>query len=57
MNPSLKELILNSGFKIKALAERVDVKPNYLAMCVRGERNLAEDKQKKLKEFLDAIPA
>jgi hypothetical protein len=26
-------------------------------MCLRGERNLAEDKCKKLKDFLEAIPA
>lgn len=57
MNPSLREKVTASGFKIKALADRIGVKPNYLAMCVRGERNLSDTKAKILKDFLEAIPA
>lgn len=57
MNESLIKKARESGFKVNFLAERIGVKPNYLAMCLRGERNLAEDKCKKLKDFLEAIPA
>jgi hypothetical protein len=57
MNKSLKDLARLSGFKVNFLATKVGVKPNYLAMCLRGERNLSEDKCKKLKDFLEAIPA
>lgn len=57
MNKSLITKARESGFKVNKLAERIGVTPNYLAMCLRGERLLAEDKCKKLKEFLDAIPA
>lgn len=57
MNNSLKELIKNSGFKINFLATKIDVSANYLAMCIRGERNLSEDKCQELKKFLQAIPA
>lgn len=57
MNESLKNLVKSSGFKINFLAEKIGTSANYLAMCVRGERNLSEDKCKKLKEFLQAIPA
>jgi hypothetical protein len=57
MNKSLRDLARASGFKVNFLAIKIGVKPNYLAMCLRGERNLAEDKCKKLKDFLEAIPA
>ena len=57
MNQSLKDLIKGSGFKINFLASKIDVSANYLAMCIRGERNLAEEKCNQLKTFLTAIPA
>jgi hypothetical protein len=57
MNKSLIDSARASGFKVNFLATKIGVKPNYLAMCLRGERNLAEDRCKKLKDFLEAIPA
>lgn len=57
MNESLKTSIKSSGFKINFLAEKIGVSANYLAMCIRGERNLSEDKCTILKNFLQAIPA
>lgn len=57
MNESLKIKARNSGFKVKALAERIGVTPNYLAMCLRGERILSEDKCMALKKFLEKIPS
>lgn len=57
MNNSLIIKARESGFKVNFLATKIGVKPNYLAMCLRGERNLSEDKCKKLKNFLEAIPA
>lgn len=57
MNESLKIKAKNSGFKVKALAERIGVTPNYLSMCLRGERILAENKCIELKKFLEKIPS
>lgn len=57
MNESLKKKVRDSGFKVKTLAERIGVSPNYLSMCLNGLRLLSEDKIKKLKDFLDKIPA
>jgi plasmid maintenance system antidote protein VapI len=57
MNESLKIKIRESGFKINFLASKISVQPNYLSMCLNGERMLSEDKVKILKDFLYAIPA
>lgn len=56
MNESLKIKARKSGFKVYFLADKIGVTRNYLAMCLRGERNLSDDKVKKLKDFLELIP-
>lgn len=56
MNESLKVKARKSGFKVYFLAQKIGVEKNYLSMCLRGERNLSDDKVYKLKKFLDSIP-
>jgi len=52
MTGILREKVKGSGFKKSYLAEKIGVQPNYFYMCLKGTRNLAEDKQKKLREIL-----
>jgi len=52
METLLKLKIKESGFKHKHLAEKIGVAPNYFYMCMKGIRDLSQDKQSKLKELL-----
>jgi len=57
MNSSLKKMVRESGFKIGFLAKKIGVSGSMLSMCLSGDRNLSEDKEKALKDFLMKIPA
>lgn len=52
METLLKLKVQESGFKLKHLAEKIGVQPNYFYMCMKGVRDLSKDKQDRLKEIL-----
>ena len=56
MNDSTIKLVRESGFKVKYLAEKIGVHPNQLSMALRKERGISEEKEQKLKRFLEVIP-
>ncbi len=56
MNESTIRLVRNSGFKVKYLAEKIDINANQLSMALRGERSIPDEKEQKLKKFLELIP-
>lgn len=56
MNESLKIKARESGFKVKALAEKIGISANYLSMCLNGLKTLSPEKEQALKRFLDKIP-
>jgi transcriptional regulator with XRE-family HTH domain len=52
MEDTIKHKIKFSGYKKKYIAERLKISPNYLSMCLKGKRNLSEEKKNELKNIL-----
>lgn len=47
-----KLLIKNRGLKISWIAKQIGVSQPYLSLALKGERNLSDDHERKLKEIL-----
>lgn len=56
MNRAIVKKIRESGLKINFLASKINVTPNYLSMCIRGDRNLSELKENVLIDYLNSLP-
>jgi plasmid maintenance system antidote protein VapI len=52
MEEKIKHKIKESGYKKKYLAERLKISSNYLSMCIKGKRNLSEEKKIELNKLL-----
>lgn len=52
METLLKLKIKESGIKLSFLAKKINVSPNYFYMCMKGTRELSQDKQSMLKQIL-----
>ena len=52
MEKEIISKIQNSGYKKKYLAERLKVSENYLSMCLKGKRNLSEEKKLELTKII-----
>ncbi len=52
MEKSLIKKVEDSGFKKKALAEKLGIVPNHLYQALKGNRNLSVEKEDALKQLL-----
>lgn len=52
MEKEIISKIQKSGYKKKYLAERLKVSENYLSMCLKGKRNLSEEKKLELTKII-----
>lgn len=56
MNETLKRRIKESGLKQNFLASVIGIHEQYFSMIMRGDKTLSDEKQTKLKEYLDKLP-
>lgn len=52
MTPEIVEKIKNSGFKKKYIAKKIGITPNYLHLCMTGQRTLSGRKEDSLLKLL-----
>lgn len=56
MNEQLKKRVRASGLKQNFLAGVIGIHEQYFSMIMRGDKKLSDEKEIKLKEYLDKLP-
>lgn len=52
MTRTTKIKIKESGIKVSFLAKKIGVTPNYLYMCMSGERHLSNEKEQLINLYI-----